>query len=268
MNVTHFAGKVDGNPKDIQRTNPQRYLEFNKEVNKHQDEIGAMNCDLRFKKKYSNAIKNISGDEYFRLTAKPEGTEQELAELQRKGFKYTNGVKYKHPTIGKQGVISTYVNDVVAFAKRYGDALKKPSPYVSPFLIHQSGLEDYEQAKKAFADVLGGEHPQIVLPEGTQVKLTRKKQLRITIPQAGSKPFVQTLKFDPDTVRQENQHSQDPDAQAGNWLAVFVKNGLEYAKAVSQDLAPIQQPVVHDVPQHHVQQHEEEVVLVQGHENQ
>src|SRR5689334_6587791 len=149
MHVTRFAGKADANPKDIQRTKPERYLEFTKEVKKHQDDIDAMNCDVRFKKKYSNSIVNIKGDEYYRLTAKPEGSQEELQALRQKGFKYTNGVKYKYPTIGKQGVVAGYVAGAIDFAKKFGDALRHPSPHVSPFLIHKSSLEDYEQATKA-----------------------------------------------------------------------------------------------------------------------
>lgn len=234
MQIPHFAGEYKPDLKAVKRADPARYTEFSRAVRSHNDEIADMNCNLKFKKFIP--LINVKGDEFFRLTSRPEQDAAHLAKLDKAGYKYRDGVQMDMPLIGRKGSVSAYVTNAVEFAKKFGDALRKPSPHVSPYLIKKDkDTAHYEAAKQAFAAKLepaeDGEAPEIQLPDTVQVKLTRNKAMKITVPQPNGKTFVKTLRFNPDL--EKIRHSE---AKEEELLPLFIEDGLQYAQRLADDL--------------------------------
>lgn len=78
--------------------------------------------------------------------------------------------------------------------KNFRDALYKPSPYASAYLImKEKNTDNYETAQQAFAERMEppGEEtePEIKLPDTVKVKLNRYKQFQITVPLPDGKTF-------------------------------------------------------------------------------
>lgn len=234
MQILHFSGEYKPDLKAVRRADPARYSQFSRAVREHKDDIDGMNCDLKFKKFIP--LINISGDEFFRLTSRPERDEAHQAKLDKAGYKYAQGVKMDMPMIGWKEPVPDYVRRTVEFAKKIGEALRKPSPHVSPYLIKkEKDTANYETAKQAFSRQLEsqeeGKEPEIKLPDTVKVKLTRGKRMQITVPQPDGKTFVKKLAYKPELTQ-----ALHPDAKEEELLPLFIEDGLKYAQQLSDDL--------------------------------
>lgn len=243
MQITpRFSGNFKTDRKILDQIRSQKYTDISHVVNAHRTTTDEpFPCDIQLKKWM--AWTHMPGNEYLEFRTDPFSDEVKK-KLEDAGFKYMQGVRYKTPTL-KWHKVKEFFPKYMRFSESFADALKSPSPWVSPYMIHRDdATEYYVKAKDGFTTLLITEGAQkIPLSQGVKVWMDRRKKLTVRIPAPGGVLIREWTyqPFNPLHVMFKAILPCLPEPKERSVLD-FLQKHLLFAHAADQDFKKIKKP--------------------------